>query len=211
MIKNVVFDIGRVLVRSYWKECMSLKGISKDTSDRVKSVTLNSELWKQIDLGIISLEDMKKAVIDKNLGIEEELKDFFKTYSDFTLVDNEMERFLLDLKKEHYHIYLLSNYGKEFFEELEKKADFLKYVDGKVISYEVNLKKPDPDIYSYLIEKYRIEPEESVFIDDKRQNVQVAREKKFHTILFRNLKQTKKDFYAIVRKTEREEKGRKRG
>ena len=166
VIKNVVFDIGRVLVRSYWKECMGIKGRSKDTQNKIKDLTLDSELWQQIDLGKISLEEMISIAQKKQPNLRNELNEFSKAYSEFTIVDKEVEQFLIDLKARHYHIYLLSNYGREFFEELEKKANFFAYIDGKIISYEVNVKKPDMEIFHLLIEKYNIKPEESVFIDD---------------------------------------------
>ena len=198
MIKNVVFDIGRVLVRSYWKECMGIKGRSKDTQNKIKELTLNSELWQQIDLGMISLEEMIAAAQEKDPNLKNELSEFPKAYSEFTIVDKEVEQFLIDLKAEHYHIYLLSNYGREFFEELEKKANFFAYIDGKVISYEVNIKKPDMEIFYLLVKKYNIKPEDSVFIDDNKKNIDTARKMKFHTIRFRNIEQVKSDFIQLI-------------
>lgn len=198
LIKNVVFDIGRVLVRSYWKEYMGIKGRSKDTRDKIKELTLNSELWQQIDLGIISLEEMIAAAQEKQPDLKKELSEFSKVYSEFTIVDKEVEQFLLDLKAEHYHIYLLSNYGREFFEELEKRADFFSYIDGKVISYEVNVKKPDLEIFYLLVQKYNIKPEDSVFIDDNKKNIDAAKKMKFHTIRFRNIEQVKSDFTQLL-------------
>ena len=65
MIKNVVFDIGKVLVRSYWKEFMEIKGRSKETRNKISELTLNSELWQQIDLGEISLDEMIEINLQK--------------------------------------------------------------------------------------------------------------------------------------------------
>ncbi len=198
MIKNVVFDIGKVLVRSYWKEFMEIKGRSKETRNKISELTLNSELWQQIDLGEISLDEMIEIVKKKNPKLTRELNEFFRDYSEYTIIDKEVERFLMDLKAEKYNIYLLSNYGKEFFEDLEKKADFVSHVDGRIISYEVKFKKPDLEIYNLLIEKYNLMPEETVFIDDSKENILAAKQMKFQTILFRNLEQVKANFYAVI-------------
>lgn len=199
MIENVIFDIGRVLVRSHWKECMSIMGRNSDTSNKIKEITLNSCLWEQVDLGVLSIKDMENDLIQKNPDMKKELREFFNLYSEFTLIDKQMENFLFHLKRNKYKIYILSNYGKEYFEELEKKADFLNYVDGKVISYEVKMKKPDPDIYQLLINKYHIIPRKSIFIDDRKENIATAKQMHFQTILFKNIKQMKKEFYKIVR------------
>lgn len=198
LIKNVVFDVGRVLVRSCWKECMGIRGKSEDIQNKIKDLTLDSELWQQIDLGLISLEDMIAYAQKKQPNLKNELSEFSKAYSEFTIVDKEMEQFLIDLKMKHYHIYLLSNYGKESFEDLEKKANFFSYIDGKVISYEVNVKKPDREIFHLLIEKYNIKPEDSVFIDDNKKNIDAAKKMKFHTIQFKNINQVKSDFSKLL-------------
>ena len=198
MIKNVVFDIGKVLVHSYWKEFMRMKGRSQETQNKMNELILNSDLWQQIDLGMISLEELIVTVKRNNPKLSKEVDEFSRMYSEFTIVDKEVERFLIDLKTQKYQIYILSNYGKEFFEELEKKADFFSHIDGRIISHEVKLKKPDLKIYNLLVEKYDLKPDETVFIDDNKENISVAKQMKFHTILFRNLGQVKKDFYRVV-------------
>lgn len=132
VIKNVVFDIGRVLVRSYWKECMGIKGRSKDTQNKIKDLTLDSELWQQIDLGKISLEEMISIAQKKQPNLRNELNEFSKAYSEFTIVDKEVEQFLIDLKARHYHIYLLSNYGRSFLKNWKKRPTFLRILMEKL-------------------------------------------------------------------------------
>lgn len=178
---------------------MKIKGKSKDSQNRIKDITLNSEWWNQIDLGAISLEEMIIETQKSNPELKKELREFFKIYSEFTLIDKEVEEFLIDLKTRNYKIFILSNYGREFFEELEKKAEFFSYVDGRIISYEVNARKPDLKIYDLLIKRYHIKPEESIFIDDNRENIKAAKQMKFYTILFRSLDQVKADFSLIAR------------
>ncbi|MBQ8038835.1 MAG: HAD-IA family hydrolase, partial [Lachnospiraceae bacterium] len=61
-----------------------------------------------------------------------------------------------------------------FFDTHTKDADFLNDIDGKVVSYEIHKIKPDPAIYEYLLEKYDLKPEESVFFDDRLENTEAA-------------------------------------
>ena len=63
---------------------------------------------------------------------------------------------LRSLKKLGYRIYILSNYGKTFFEDRLSCFEFLNYVDGRVVSYEVHSVKPEPGIYEALLERYKI-------------------------------------------------------
>jgi len=78
------------------------------------------------------------------------------------------------LKEKGYKIYLLSNYNEDFFRVHTQGASFLEDIDGKVVSYEIHKIKPEPEIYQYLLDKYKLQPEESVFFDDRPENTQTA-------------------------------------
>lgn len=80
------------------------------------------------------------------------------------------------LKEKGYKIYLLSNYPKELFAFHTKDADFMKDIDGKVVSYEIHVTKPNLDIYRHLLEKYSLNPKECVFFDDREENTKAAEE-----------------------------------
>ena len=78
------------------------------------------------------------------------------------------------MKEQGYRIYLLSNYSELLFQQHTKNASFLQYIDGKVVSYQVHIGKPDPEIYRCLLEKFQIRPEESIFFDDRKKNIEAA-------------------------------------
>ena len=65
-----------------------------------------------------------------------------------------------------------------------KLLDFLSEMDGGIFSYLVGAIKPEPEIYQILIDKYRLVPEECIFIDDREANLAAARKLGFQTILF---------------------------
>ena len=76
--------------------------------------------------------------------------------------------------------------GTHYFERF---MTFLDYVDGGILSYRENLIKPDPAIYQLLMERYDLNPEESIFIDDTPQNVEAARKLGIHGIEFHTREQ----------------------
>ena len=78
------------------------------------------------------------------------------------------------LKDKGYKIYLLSNYSDYLFNRHTEGKAFLDYIDGKVVSYEVHYTKPQKEIYEILLSKYNLKPEESLFFDDREENVQTA-------------------------------------
>lgn len=79
------------------------------------------------------------------------------------------------LKDKGYHVYILSNYATDTLERTEDKLTFLKYVDGAVFSCQVKQIKPEPEIYKTLLGRYHLDPEKSVFLDDRAENCEAAR------------------------------------
>ena len=67
--------------------------------------------------------------------------------------------------------------------------EFLPYMDGVVFSYRCKLIKPEKEIYEYICETYGLKPEESVFLDDREDNVQAARNMGMNGIVFGNYAQ----------------------
>ena len=78
-----------------------------------------------------------------------------------------------DLKAAGYKLYVLSNMSHEFIAYLRKKEVYA-YFDGEVVSCEEGVVKPDPAIYRTLIDRYSLDVEQTMFIDDRRENVEVA-------------------------------------
>ena len=75
------------------------------------------------------------------------------------------------LKDKGYHVYILSNYATDTLERTEDKLTFLKYVDGAVFSCQVKQIKPEPEIYKTLLGRYHLDPEKSVFLDDRAEKL----------------------------------------
>ena len=76
--------------------------------------------------------------------------------------------------------------------------NFFDYVDGGIYSYQVKLCKPDKRIYTELLTKYNLKPEETIFIDDREDNIKAAKELGIHGIIFQNVENTEKEIgYAM--------------
>ena len=112
-------------------------------------------------------------------------------------VDSSVAALLL--KEQGYKVFLLSNYGKTSFEAARDhgRLSFLPLVDGSVISYEVQIVKPEPGIYHALLEKYDLKAEECVFLDDRADNIEAARALGFLGIVVESYEQAKKELETI--------------
>ena len=86
------------------------------------------------------------------------------------------------LKKQNYDCYVLSNWSAETFVGMTNDYPFLQSFDGLLISGEDKMMKPNADIYELAITRFNLIPQETVFIDDKLENIEAAKNLNFKTI-----------------------------
>ena len=86
------------------------------------------------------------------------------------------------LKNNNYKCFVLSNWSEETFEGMIEDYPFLKDFNGLLISGEDKLIKPDVAIYQLAIKRFELDPQKSVFIDDKLENIEAAKKLNFNTI-----------------------------
>lgn len=183
-ITTVVFDIGSVLAIFPWREYLKSFRFPAETEERIAQALFLSENWQEADRGAKSDEEIYQNCLNEIPDLEQELSMVWKDRITIVREYDYSTDWICSLKKAGYKVYLLSNYGKTTFLEAMRCFEFLKHVDGKVISYEIKYIKPEPQIYEELIRRFDLIPEECVFLDDLPQNVKAAEEFGFHTILF---------------------------
>ena len=167
MIKNIVFDMGNVLIdfdpRRYVDE---LHIEDENEREMIYKATYLNYRSIYMDYGIISEEEFVDHVV---AGIGEEYKNKIKqlilNWTDYLTPIKGMEELVKELKEKGYKIYLLSNASFNQHNYWEKIPAH-KYFDGTVVSCDVGAVKPFKEIYEALYKKYNIKPEESFFIDD---------------------------------------------
>ncbi len=196
-INTVIFDIGNVLAPFGWEETFA-DLFDEETAARVaKATVLNRTLWDEFDRGALSDEEIidsfKKSDPDIADLIEDAVWEIYKRKTPYEYAERWMKR----LKEQGYKIYLLSNYGRTAFNMSKPQFTFLKYVDGGVISYQVEITKPDDRIYMILCQKYGISPNEAVFIDDNKANIEAADKLGFFTVLHEDEKSSVEKFKSL--------------
>lgn len=100
-------------------------------------------------------------------------------------------------EKAGYQVLVLSNFSDKVRRENGDALDFLEYVDGGILSYKDGVIKPDPAIYSLLLERYGLKPEECVFLDDMQPNLDAAAWFGIHTILFRSYEEAQEELKKL--------------
>jgi putative hydrolase of the HAD superfamily len=182
MITTIVFDIGNVLAHFGWREYLQGCGYDAELSHRVSAATVENPIWKEWDRGSREEEDLIEECCRQNPDIEKEIRALFDSALSLVEEYDYAPGLVKQLKDNGYKIYILSNYSKTIFEHDKEYFQFLQYVDGGIVSYQIKHVKPEPEIYEALIHKYGINTQEAVFIDDLPENLEGAKPFGFHTI-----------------------------
>lgn len=168
-IKNVVFDLGGVVFardpRKFEPEF--IKFFSFIILPKMP------EFWEEYDRGDVTYSEVVRALAAYN-SCNEELAE--KNLHRSILTQEAIpatEALIKALKDANYKLYVLSNMSLEFIEFLRKQPVY-KHFDGEVVSCEEHVIKPDAEIYRRLVKKYNLNPSETIFIDDRKSNVDAA-------------------------------------
>ena len=169
-IKNIVFDLGRVLIKFEPKEYIE-QNVPEEKREDFYNGIFGSTEWLMLDRGTLSYEDAKKIFKERVPGADKEIDRLFDADLFEILQPIEENVKLLPKLKEKYNLYILSNFHQPAFEHIFKKYDFFKLFDGHTVSCYYYLLKPEKEIYDTLIDKFNLIPEETVFIDDTKVNI----------------------------------------
>lgn len=174
MIKNIIFDVGDVLLGYRWKEMLLEHGIQEERAEVMGQAVFNHPLWKELDLGNVTMEEFMATIGEELPEYKEDLIWFLNHTELMPVMRPKVWEKIPILKERGYKIYILSNYSKDLFKTHTKDTDFLHLVDGKVVSYEIHKIKPDKAIYEYLLQKYQLNATDCIFFDDRKENVEGA-------------------------------------
>lgn len=197
MIKTVIFDIGNVLTGFHWKEYYDRFPYSEEVKKRIGKATVQSDVWKEYDKGLMSDEEIIEAFVKNDPGIEKEIRESLADISGMLVRFDYAIPWIKALKENGYQVLVLSNFSHKAVVDCADALDFLPYTDGGILSYKDHFIKPQPEIYALLLERYHLVPEECVFMDDLEENVKGAADAGIQTILFRSETQAKEELRGM--------------
>ncbi len=189
MIKNIVFDIGAVLVGYNPNNYAVKNNISVDNLNKAHDILVHTKEWREYLDGNIQNKEILDNLIKNNPEFSDEYKLLLlKENTEYITYQIKENTKLLNELSNKYNIYLLSNITKETMESFKEIYNFVEDTKGGVYSYEAHIGKPNKKIYDLLFSKYSLKPNECIFIDDKLRNVEKANELGMRGILYTNYK-----------------------
>lgn len=202
VIQHIVFDIGNVLVRfdpvqhffAYFKE--------EEKTKQLCAKVFAHEAWEKYDQGVYVMEDLKKLYRKEYSSEWEDISYILEHWLQLMTFMPETLSYAKQLKQRGYHTYLLSNISKDSADYLKKTMPFFDEIKDGVLSYEVQVNKPNKKIYEHLLQTYALRPEETIFLDDKYANVKKAKQLGMHAFVFTTITHAIEDVERTIRSME---------
>tara|TARA_B100000965_G_scaffold385117_1_gene386041 strand:- start:1250 stop:1843 length:594 start_codon:yes stop_codon:yes gene_type:complete len=193
-----LFDLGGIFFN--WDPVHFYKDIfsSKEEMNYFLNKICNDDWNLQQDSGR-TIKEAESELISYHPKYKEEIKMYYLNHR--KMIKNtykESIEVLLELKSKNYFCYVLSNWSAETFLGMIDEYPFLKKFDDLIISGEVKLIKPDHRIFNLAISKFKLIPEETVFIDDRKENIESALKLNFKTIHLTNPNLIKEEIYKFL-------------
>ena len=182
IVKKFLFDLGNVFFD--WNPERILKPIFND--DERMNFFINNISFPLLDTRCdagITIEVAVNDAIKKFPEFEKEIKLYYPNHGNMVggFFQKTVDVFY-KIRELNYPCFVLSNWSAETYEGMEETYPFLKDFDGKIISGRDFLIKPDPAIYELAISRFDLIPQETLFIDDRLDNIEAAQKLNFQTI-----------------------------
>lgn len=198
MIKNIIFDIGNVLVDYCWREHVAGFGFDSGMVERIGKAMMLSPTWNELDKGVWTDEQLLAGFIANDPEIEKEIRLVFSDFSTIVRQHPGSIPWIHDLKAKGYKVYYLSNYARRARMEGEAQLTFMAEMDGGIMSYEIQKIKPGEEIYRHLFAKYDLIPEECVFLDDSPANIETGKRLGMYGILVSGQEQAMQELETLL-------------
>lgn len=191
-IKIIFFDVGGVLYKDIEKYMM--QDIARDYKlSYTKVMNIRGKWWRLYAADKISEKEYWEGFL-KDAGIKEDWKKFKKLpYEKYIVPIKGMLPIVRRLHK-NYRLFIVSDHSREWFRYAFQKSPFTPYFEGLFLSYEHQSLKEEKKLFHKAINSAKVKPSEILFVDNSQKVIQIAKELGMQTILFKNVKQFKKEF-----------------
>lgn len=197
MIKNIVFDIGGVLADYRLKEFLFAKGFDELTIKRIIKASIMSPYWEQFERADITEEEALQAFTSLDPEIGDDIRKAYSNVNGMLTIRAFAVDLIKKIKEIGFKPYYLSNYSKKAFDECSDSLAFMDFMEGGVLSFQARLTKPNPEMYKLFLEKFNLNAEECVFVDDTAENVEVAKTLGFKGIVYESYDETIKQLAEL--------------
>lgn len=196
-VNTLIFDLGGVLID--WNPAYVFDKLINDEEKRRHFFQhiCTSEWNEEQDAGR-SLKEATQLLVDQHPEWQNEIEAYYGRWEEMLggPIPETVEIFRELKESGRYKLYALTNWSAELFPVALRKYDFLHWFDGRLVSGEEKTRKPFPEIYQLILDRFSINREEALFIDDNRRNAEAAQAFGIPTIRFQSPAQLRAELRA---------------
>lgn len=199
--KAIIFDLGGVLVD--WNPKYLFEKVIDDEDKRNYFLQHICNLdWNEEQDAGRSIKEATEELVTRHPEWKEHIHTYYDRWEEMLAGPIHGTVDILKAVKDtgNYKLYALTNWSAELFPRALELFHFFHWFDGRVVSGEEKMRKPAPEFYQVLLDRFHLEPEETLFIDDSLRNIKAAEALGITCIHFQNPQQLKEALneYGII-------------
>lgn len=189
MITTIIFDFGKVLV-DYDFDCFFRKlhtdyPLPDSAFQKFMQIIFDEKTYSDFDRESIPIDQQVQRLMAEHPDCAVLFEAFSQRFQEVVTGEvPDMCQLLTELRGKGYKLYGLSNWSSKVYDTMRRFPHIFSQLQGRVLSCEEHLLKPEPEIYACLLHRFSLNAEECVFIDDKRANVDGSINASIDAILF---------------------------
>ena len=196
-IKALIWDMEGVLMLTDESDLpMKVAKTLNAPYDKVREIFF-SDYNDRVDLGEITQDQFNEYILDILQMPRENKYLLEKIINEEFYIDEKLLKKIFEMRRE-YKTGLISNFSNELRKRIENEWAFESAFDEIIISCEVGLVKPDPEIFNLMLDRLGVRADESVFVDDRIKNIDGAKKMGFHTVFFTNKERAMEELTRIL-------------
>jgi 2-haloacid dehalogenase len=191
-ISAIIFDLGGVLIDWNPSYVFDKMFDNEEKKNHFFENICTSDWNEKQDAGR-SLKEATEELVVKHPEWKEYVEAYYGRWEEMLggPIQETVEIFRQLKQKNAYKIYALTNWSAELFPIALERYEFLHWFDGRVVSGEEKMRKPFPQFYQLILDRFQLKPQETLFIDDNLRNIEAAKELGLKTIAFESPSQLK--------------------
>jgi putative hydrolase of the HAD superfamily len=197
-VRNVIFDLGGVVLDWNPDHIVSRFQPVPELRPTLKAALFGHADWRLFDRGTLTEPDLIERLQARVGASRQEVEAILDGVRESLVEKPETIELMRALQRQGTPLFCLSNMPATIYTHLRGRHNFWDVFSGIVISGQVQMMKPEPEVFLHLLATYNLRPEESVFIDDLRANIESAKQVGLHTIWFKDAAQCRRELAQLL-------------
>jgi putative hydrolase of the HAD superfamily len=197
-VRNVIFDLGGVVFDWNPDHIVARVQPVPELRAALKAALFGHADWRLFDRGTLTEAELIERLQTRIGATRQEVEVILDAVRESLVEKPETLQLIRALQGQGTPLYCLSNMPGSIYAHLRRRHNFWDAFSGIVISGQVQMMKPEPEVFRHLLATFNLRPEESVFIDDLPANIESARQVGLHTVWFKDATQCRRELDQIL-------------